>query len=117
MAQSALNVREPADGCCEIEIVGEFDLEAAPQVQETMEEHDGSVLLFNLEACEFIDSTGIAVIVQAAKTAEATGRGIAAFGCSGQVERVFDITGLLGRDFVQPDRTAALAHLRASGSE
>lgn len=53
-----------------------------------------------LDGCEFIDSTGIAVIVQAHRQlAEAGGR-LAAYGARDQVLRTLSITGLTSRGVV-----------------
>lgn len=53
-----------------------------------------------LDRCEFIDSTGIAVIVQAHRQlAEAGGR-LAAYGARDQVLRTLSITGLTARGVV-----------------
>jgi anti-sigma B factor antagonist len=85
-----------------IAVRGELDLHTAPQLEKSvdaaMESSDPS-LAIDLTACEFIDSTGIALIVRAWRQLsdgsddEAAGR-FALCGLSDQVQRLFQITGL-----------------------
>jgi len=83
-------------GCHEIQVEGELDLAVAERLQEAIDraraEHDR--VLIGLQACEFIDSTGIAVIVQAhGQMADAGGR-LSVYGATSQVHRILEITGL-----------------------
>lgn len=78
---------------------GELDLSTAPELErplnETLDRDEGS-LLVDLSECEFIDSTGIALLVRAWQRLEAGGNGRALVICSpnDQVLRVLEITGL-----------------------
>ena len=101
--------RSVQPGCSEIRVEGELDLAVADQLQEAidrMPEHDR--LLINLEGCDFIDSTGIAVILRAQGKRSRNG-GIALYGCSDQVLRVLSITGLTGNGLVFRTDQEALA--------
>lgn len=51
-------------------------------------------VLIGLQACEFVDSTAIAVIVNAHRRMAAEGRRVAVYGARDQVQRVLSITGL-----------------------
>jgi anti-anti-sigma factor len=70
----------------------------ADQLQEALAhvtaEHDH--VLINLESCDFIDSTGIAVIVKARQSLAEEGRQVVVCAPSDQVRRVLEVTGLLG---------------------
>lgn len=68
-------------------------------------------LLLDLGRCEFIDSTGIALIVRSWQACEGNGD-FALCGISDQVRRVLDITGLEETIPTHPDREQALARLR-----
>lgn len=78
---------------------GELDLSTAPDLEgpleETLDSGEGSVLI-DLSQCEFIDSTGIALIVRAWQRLDGDGNGRALVLCSQneQVRRVLEITGL-----------------------
>lgn len=67
-------------------------------------------LLIDLSRCEFIDSTGIALIVRAWQQLDGNGR-FALCGVGDQVARVLDITGLDSTIPNHPSREAALDQL------
>jgi anti-anti-sigma factor len=97
-----------------IAIRGELDLSTAPELEgpleETLDSGEGSVLI-DLSQCEFIDSTGIALIVRAWQRLDSGGNGRALVICSHneQVRRVLEITGLELSIPVHGTRDEALA--------
>lgn len=110
MQSFELSTSEPRPGCREIAVAGELDLAVAERVRAALEEAAGcELILVNLERCEFIDSTGIALLVRAHERArEANGR-LAVFGASDQVLRVLSVSGLTQNGLVFADAEAALA--------
>jgi anti-anti-sigma factor len=108
------------DGVQVIAVRGELDLSTAADLERPLEEAvssgDASVLI-DLTECEFIDSTGIALIVRAwqrldgAADGEGSGRVVI---CSDneQVLRVLEITGLDLSIPTHGSRDEALAALR-----
>jgi anti-anti-sigma factor len=94
------------EGWTEIEIEGELDLAVADQLREAIERTDGQRVLINLASCEFLDSTGIAVIVHAS---QAEGRRLVVHSPSAQVLRVLEVTGLTGNGLVFERREEALS--------
>lgn len=77
-----------------IAVEGELDMNTAGQLEQELKgplSEPGSALLIDLSRCEFLDSTGIALIVRAWQ--QLPGR-FALCGVGDQVERVLDITGL-----------------------
>jgi anti-sigma B factor antagonist len=102
-------------------VVGELDLNTAPELErpldETLSGNEGPSILIDLSGCEFIDSTGIAVIVRAWQRVNGGGTngdgGALVLCCSNdQVQRLLSITGVESSIAVHPDRDAALAQLR-----
>jgi anti-sigma B factor antagonist len=100
-----------------VSVRGELDLGTAPELEGPLEQAVAAnePLLLDLSQCEFIDSTGIALIV---RTWQGLGDGAAGAGrmaiCSAneQVRRVLEITGV-GREVpVHGSREGALAALR-----
>ncbi len=99
---------------------GELDLSTASDLEGPLEEaissHDGSVLI-DLTDCEFIDSTGIALIVRAwqqldsGADGEGSGR-VVICSANHQVRRVLEITGLELSIPIHSTRDEALAALR-----
>lgn len=78
---------------------GELDLSTAPELEGPLEqalESGEESLLIDLSECEFIDSTGIALIVRAWQRLDGGENGRALVICTqnDQVRRVLDITGL-----------------------
>jgi anti-sigma B factor antagonist len=112
---------ELEDGVRVFTVVGELDLNTAPELERPLEEtlsgSEGPSILIDLSGCEFIDSTGIAVIVRAWQRvdddAENGDGGALVLCCSNdQVQRLLKITGVESSISVHPDRDAALAQLR-----
>ena len=106
-------------GVRRISVRGELDLSTAPDLEgpleETVDGGDGSILI-DLGECEFIDSTGIALIVRAWQRLDSGDNGRALVICTGneQVRRVLEITGLELSIPVHRTRDQALAALAAS---
>lgn len=109
------------DGVRVVAVRGELDLSTAPDLEGPLEEAvsdaDGLVLI-DLSECEFIDSTGIALIVRAWQRLDrgAGGEGggrVVICSDNDQVRRVLEITGLELSIPIYGSRDEALAALRA----
>lgn len=103
-----------------MELHGELDLSTAAQLEEPLEDAiraaDAAVLI-DLADCQFIDSTGIALIVRAWQRIDASagndGRGGLVLCCQNeQVQRVLEVTGLEHSLRVFATRDEAVAALR-----
>jgi anti-sigma B factor antagonist len=109
------------DGIQVIAIRGELDLSTAADLEAPLEEAitSGNVsVLIDLTECEFIDSTGIALIVRAwqrlDRNAEGAGDGqVVIASQNDQVRRVLEITGLESSIPIHGTRDEGLAALRA----
>jgi anti-anti-sigma factor len=102
-----------------VSVRGELDLGTAPDLEGPLEEAVGSEepLLIDLSECEFIDSTGIAMIVRAwQRLANGDAASEQVVICSGseQVRRMLGVTGLEVSIPVHESREAALETLRSS---
>jgi anti-anti-sigma factor len=99
-----------------ISVRGELDLSTAPELEgplnQALESGEGSMLI-DLSQCEFIDSTGIALIVRAWQHLDSGKNGRALMLCSqnDQVRRVLEITGLELSIPVHETRDEAIAAL------
>jgi anti-anti-sigma factor len=121
VSPSPFEVRaDQLDGVHVIGVRGELDLSTAPELEPRLEEAiaaGDATLLIDLTECEFIDSTGIALIVRAWQRldqgADGEGTGRVAI-CSGndQVRRVLEITGLELSIPIHDSRDTALSSLR-----
>lgn len=94
-----VKVGDLENGVRTISVHGELDLSTAPDLEgpldEALNSGEGS-LLIDLSHCEFIDSTGIALIVRAWQRLDSGENGRVLVICSqnDQVRRVLEITGL-----------------------
>ncbi len=79
---------------------GELDLATAPELESQLRaieaSHPGRVLI-DLGGLEFMDSTGLGVMVRAHKAAQANGHRLAFRPGPHQVQRLFELTGMLDR--------------------
>jgi anti-anti-sigma factor len=115
MALFRVSEHEIGPGCREIRVEGELDSAVADRLQEAIERCQGDQTLIDLEDCEFIDSTGIAVIVRAHRERAEDGSGrMVVHSPSDQVLRIFTITGLTGIGLVFESREAALGPAAAT---
>lgn len=109
---------ELEDGIRAFSVRGELDMNTAPELERMLDtalsESDAPVVL-DLCECEFIDSTGIAIVVrtwQRLEGAEGQGRLVL---CSHnhQVRRLLKITGVEASIAMHESRAEALAELRS----
>lgn len=98
-----------------ITVEGELDMSTATDLERELEgplNAGQAPLLIDLSLCEFIDSTGIALIVRSWQALDGDGR-FALCGIGHQVKRVLDVTGLEETISTHPNREQALERLRS----
>lgn len=96
-----------------IQVEGELDMNTAVELERLLEaplSAPDASLLIDLSRCEFIDSTGIALIVRAW---QALDERFSLCGIGDQVKRVLAVTGLESTIPTHPSRDDALASLRS----
>jgi anti-anti-sigma factor len=98
---------------CELQLEGELDLWSVERLQAVLQRvtRDNSAVLVGLGHCEFVDSTGIALFLQVRRQLEGEGGRLVLYGCSDQVQRIFEVAGLIDAGIVFDDRAAAIAEL------
>lgn len=99
-------------GCREIQVDGDLDLAVADRLKEAIDRaaaEECSRIVIGLQGCEFIDSTGIAVIVRAHNEMAERGGRVAAYGASSQVLRILSITGLTENGLIFDSAEEAIA--------
>jgi anti-sigma B factor antagonist len=82
-----------------VAVAGEIDLETAPQVRQALasaEASDARVIRLALSQVTFMDSTGIALLVEHTERSRANGNRLRIFS-SPAVDRVLEISGLVDR--------------------
>lgn len=113
MQRFNISERDLRPGCRDIQIEGELDLAVAGRLDEvlTAAAEQCERVLVGLERCEFIDSSGIAVILRAHHRMEAEGHRLAVYAPTEQVLRVLSMTGLTSNGLVFDSAEEALAAL------
>jgi anti-sigma B factor antagonist len=107
------------DGIHAFTIRGELDMNTAPELERKLDEalvDSGAAIMLDLSECEFIDSTGIALIVRAWQRLGSNGNGdegqLVLCCINHQVRRLLKITGVESSISMHEQRDAALAELR-----
>ncbi len=96
-----LTVHSERDGILHtLRLEGELDLATAEQLERELlrvEASDALSIALDLSALEFIDSTGVRLIIQADARSRAESRRLVLLRGPSAVQRVFELTGLLDR--------------------
>ncbi|MBV9309186.1 MAG: STAS domain-containing protein [Solirubrobacterales bacterium] len=82
----------------ELSLAGELDLISAPRLESELmavETPDPGDLLIDLQGVQFIDSTGLRVLLGATRRAAGTGHKLLVRHVHGQARRLFEIAGVL----------------------
>ena len=113
MQRFTVSERELQPDCRDVQIEGELDLAVAEQLDEALAgaAAKSSRVLVGLERCDFIDSSGIAVILRARTRMEEEGHRLVVYAPTDQVLRVLSMTGLIGNGLVFDTVEEALAEL------
>jgi anti-sigma B factor antagonist len=112
---------ELEDGIRAFTVRGELDMNTAPELEQKLDEalaDSGASIMLDLCECEFIDSTGIALIVRAwrrldSSAGDEAGGRLVLCSHNHQVRRLLKITGVESSISMHEQRGAALAELRS----
>jgi anti-anti-sigma factor len=81
-----------------IALTGELDLASSAALEDVLEQASGAQnLILDLRELEFIDSTGLSVLVKAHQAAQEQGRQFGLVQGGAQVQRLLTLTGLAER--------------------
>jgi anti-sigma B factor antagonist len=93
-----------------LEVTGEIDIASASRLISGLNEAVGDCdrpVVVDLSAVDFMDSTGLALLLNAHRRLARRDQGFAVVCQDGPVHRVFEITDMLGTLNVRPDRESA----------
>jgi anti-sigma B factor antagonist len=87
-----------AGGTCFLAVSGELDMATGPQLRATLdaESDGGAPIVVDLASLDFIDITGLRVLLDAADQATAKGHDFEVRNPSAPVRRLLELTGLGG---------------------
>lgn len=89
-----IDVKDEARGTV-LELFGELDVATSPALEAELARFSGSKrLVIDLRSLEFIDSTGLGVLVRTHQHAQEKGHEFALVEGGGQVQRLLGLTGL-----------------------
>jgi anti-anti-sigma factor len=96
MSQFKLSERRIWPGCVEIELEGELDFQVSDRLRSALEAagEEPCHVLVSFAGCDFIDSSALAVLVDADREFAARGKQLLLYGMRGQVRRLFAVMGL-----------------------
>jgi anti-sigma B factor antagonist len=101
MTQSHFDVKVHHEaGAAVVTLSGELDIAAAPSLEQQLETvfaAPPAQLIVDLRELEFIDSTGLSVLVKANQRAESDGLRFGLAGGGTQVRRLLSLTGIAER--------------------
>ena len=99
----SVSVAPAPEGGARVTIIGELDQAGAPSVKEALKEaiEMGSDVEVDLRACGFVDSTGIATLVTAARRLHEGGRMLTIRGARERVLRILDLTGIVSQHWIR----------------
>jgi anti-sigma B factor antagonist len=107
-----------ADGYELLAVEGEIDIATSPRLIASLNDavtDSAAGVVVDLTAVEFMDSTGLALLVRAQRRMRKRGRGFAVVCPDGPVRRIFEITDMARTLGVSPTREAALGVLGHDG--
>jgi anti-sigma B factor antagonist len=85
------------DGASVLTLRGEIDVYTAPQLRQSIVDlvEEGSVrLVVDMRAVEFLDSTGLGVLVEGLKRVKSKDGSLSIVATQDKILKIFDITGL-----------------------
>jgi anti-sigma B factor antagonist len=100
-----------ADGYDLVAVKGEIDIATSPRLIAALNDavtDSSDAVIVDLAGVEFMDSTGLALLVRAHRRLRGRGRGFAVVCPDGPVRRIFELTDMAETLRVRPTREAAL---------
>ena len=111
MREFRLDTVGPAGDCVVLRVTGEVDVYTAPALRERIRElaAGGAVhLIADLGQVDFLDSTGLGVLVGGLRRLREDGGSLALVVTTPRIQRIFQITGLTKAFAVWPSVTEAI---------
>ena len=82
------------DGVTVFQVDGEINITTSPELKKLFEKHSATKLVVDLERVSYIDSSGLATLVEMLKKLKSQGGSLGLSGMSDKVKSLFEITKL-----------------------
>ena len=94
MESNFLVDRRADGGATILTVTGELDLLSSPVLERALADSDGDPVIVDLRGLEFMDSTGLHVLIQAHQRTHDAGRRLVLVRARAHVQRLVDLTGV-----------------------
>jgi anti-sigma B factor antagonist len=106
----AVDVDTNVAGGTLVQVSGDLDLATSGELEAALERTNvGVLVVIDLTECEFLDSSGLRVLLSAAVRSEAEGGRVALVAPDPRIRRVLELTSVESKVSVHETREAALA--------
>ena len=111
--ESAISITVKSDGQATlVQVSGELDIASSQRLEQELSQlQDDALVIVDLRAVSFIDSTALAVLVRAHQRASEQGRLLGLVHAEGQVSRLLSLTGLVDAISAEPYEQGELLRL------
>ncbi len=101
------------EGIALFEVNGEINITTSPELKRTFEKQPAKRVVIDLEKVSYIDSSGLATLVEILKRVKAQGGFLGLSGMSDKVKSLFEITKLDKLFLVYRSRSEAMTGIQA----
>lgn len=98
-------------GVAVFQVTGEINISTSPDLLKVFEKESPKKIVVDLEKVSYVDSSGLATLVEMLKKARAAGGALGLAGMSDKIRSLFEITKLDRLFSVYPNRAKAIAAL------
>ena len=101
-----------ADGVLVFQVTGEINISTSPALKKQFEQQPSKKIVVDLEKVSYVDSSGLATLVEILKKTKSQGGRLALAGLSDKVRSLFEITKLDKLFSVFPSQTEAVSGVK-----
>ncbi len=100
------------DGVSVIQVGGEINISSSPELRKVFERETSKKIVVDLEKVSYVDSSGLATLVEMLKRTKSQGGSLGLAGMSDKVKSLFEITKLDKLFSLFPNRLEAIKNLK-----
>ena len=100
------------NGVAVIQVTGEVNISTSPDLKKSFEKMPSLKVIIDLEKVGYVDSSGLATLVEILKKSKSQGGQLALAGLSDKVKSLFEITKLDKLFSIFPNQQAALTKIQ-----